>query len=164
MSPLYGESRDISFFEHINEELLTRIIEQKIGFYKISLENTKSNIYGESSEKIYLDPVLLNCLITRGDQATLDNEFGPDRSRSPLFAFLKQHLIDITLVPEIGDIIEWNGNYYEIDGLVENQLIVGKAPEYPYDQPYLSRFGNSLSIICSTHWTRVDKLNIKKSR
>lgn len=161
---LYGGSRDISFFQHINKELLERIIEQKIGYYKISLENTVSNIYGESSEKVYNHPVLLDCLINRGDQNNEDNEFGPDRTRSTSFAFFKQHLIDINLVPEIGDIIEWNGDYYEVDGWVENQLVVGKAPEYPYDQSYLSRFGNSLSMIVSTHWTREDKLNLRKSR
>lgn len=161
---LYGEHRDINFFEHINRELLERIIEQKIGYYKISLDNTISNIYGESSEKTYSDPVLINCLITRGDQTTRDDNFGPDRSRSTSFAFFRQHLVDINLVPEIGDIIEWNGDYYEVDGLIENQLVVGKQPEYPYDQSYLSRFGSSISIILNTHWTREDKLNLRKSR
>jgi len=161
---LYGEERDISLFRQINKELLERIIEQKIGYYKISLDNTVSNIYGESSQKIFSDPVLLNCLITRGDQNTKDDDFGPDRLRSVSFAFLKQHLIDVNLVPEIGDILEWNGNYYEVNGWIENQLVVGKQPDYPYDQSYLSRFGASLSIIVNTHWTREDKLNLRKSR
>lgn len=161
---LYGKNRDVSFFNHVNRELLERIIEQKCVIYKLSLDNTVSNIYGESTEKIYLDPVILNCLIIRGEQSTKDDDFGPDRFRNTSFAFFKQHLIDANVVPENGDIIMWMENFYEIDNIVENQLVVGKDPNYPYDISYLGNFGSSISIICSTHWTREEKLNIKKSR
>ena len=161
---LYGGSRDISFFNHINKELLEDVIEQVCSIYKISLNNTAANIYGESSEKIYADPVLLNCLITRGEQNTGDDDFGPDRKRSNSFAFYRRHLVDANIVPEIGDIILWQESYYEIDNLIENQLTVGKSPDYPSDTPYLNTFGKSWSIIAVTHLTREDKLNLKKSR
>ena len=38
---LYGANRDISLFRHLNRELLNNIIEQKVGYYKIILDNKK---------------------------------------------------------------------------------------------------------------------------
>ena len=67
---LYGANRDVSLFRHLNRELLNNIIEQKVGYYKINLEKSQANIYGESSKKYYNDPVLINCLIERGDTET----------------------------------------------------------------------------------------------
>lgn len=176
---LYGENRDISFIRHINRELLNNIIEQKCGFYKLSLEQTDSNIYGESNgKKTYNDPVLLNCLIDRGEQNASSGEEGVDINRDVKFRFLRDDLAGLSLstelnqdgkgftyniVPEIGDVILWNEDYYEIDTIVENQLFVGKDPSYSYSNN-TNNFGNSLSIIVSAHYTRPEKLGIGVQR
>ena len=69
---LFGSNRDFDLLVGINRELLKDIIEQEIGYYTLSLNDTQANIYGEALEKIYLDPVKLNCLITRGDYYEVD--------------------------------------------------------------------------------------------
>jgi len=160
---LFGSSRDISMFRNINRELLHDVIQQEIAYYKISLETTRSNIYGESSQKIYQDPVLLKTLVTRADIQTTDSDFGPDINRSLSFAFLRDDLKDIELVPLNGDIILWNEGYYEIHAVNENQLVVGKSNEYFFTE-YLNNFGSSLSIIVSAHLTRPEKLGIARQR
>jgi len=160
---LFGSSRDISMFRNINRELLHDVIQQEIAYYKISLETTRSNIYGESSKKIYQDPVLLKTLVTRADIQTTDSDFGPDINRSLSFAFLRDDLKDIELVPLNGDIILWNEGYYEIHAVNENQLVVGKSNEYFFTE-YLNNFGSSLSIIVSAHLTRPEKLGIARQR
>lgn len=160
---LFGSSRDISMFRNINRELLHDVIQQEIAYYKISLETTRSNIYGESSQKIFQDPVLLKTLVTRADLQTTDSDFGPDINRSLSFAFLRDDLKDIELVPLNGDIILWNEGYYEIHAVNENQLVVGKSNEYFFTE-YLNNFGSSLSIIVSAHLTRPEKLGIARQR
>lgn len=160
---LFGSSRDISMFRNVNRELLHDVIQQEIAYYKISLETTRSNIYGESSQKIYQDPVLLKTLVTRADIQTTDSDFGPDINRSLSFAFLRDDLKDIELVPLNGDIILWNEGYYEIHAVNENQLVVGKSNEYFFTE-YLNNFGSSLSIIVSAHLTRPEKLGIARQR
>jgi hypothetical protein len=160
---LFGSSRDISMFRNVNRELLHDVIQQEIAYYKISLETTRSNIYGESSQKIYQDPVLLKTLVTRADLQTTDSDFGPDINRSLSFAFLRDDLKDIELVPLSGDIILWNEGYYEIHAVNENQLVVGKSNEYFFTE-YLNNFGSSLSIIVSAHLTRPEKLGIARQR
>ena len=159
---LYGGQRDVALFRNVNRELLKNIITQEIAYYKIGLTETTVNLYGESSEKFYNDPVLLTCLITRGDQSYNDDDFGPDVKRDVSFAFLRDDLVDLGLVPEDGDIISWQESYYEIHQIVENQLVLGKSEQY--NMTNLSNFGSSLSIICNAHLTRAEKVGINRQR
>ena len=50
-----------------------------------------------------------------------------------------------------------------MDNLVENQLLVGKDPLYPYSDT-VDDFGKSLSIILTCHYTRPERLGIKEQR
>jgi hypothetical protein len=175
---LYGENRDISLFRHLNRELLNNIIEQKVGYYKINLDKTQANIYGESTKKTYNDPVLLNCLIERGDTDPKTDEFGMDVTRNMKFRFLRDDLAGIDLstelgadgkgftyniVPEVGDVILWNNDFYEVNNANENQLIVGKDPLYSYASQ-TDAYGSSWSIILECFYIRPEKLGITQSR
>jgi hypothetical protein len=175
---LYGENRDISLFRHLNRELLNNIIEQKVGYYKIILDKSLPNMYGESSKKIYNDPVLINCLIERGDTEPVTDDFGMDITRSMKFRFLRDDLAGIDLstelsadgkgfahniVPEVGDVILWNNDFYEVNNANENQLIVGKDPSYSYSSN-TDAYGSSWSIILECFYVRPEKLGIKQER
>ena len=161
---LFGRNRDVLLINSINRELLPDIITQQVGYYKVSLGASTTNMYGEATDKFLSDPVLLNCLITRGDQ-TWDaaNGYGPDINRTITFAFFLQDLKDQQVLPEVGDIIFWYENYYEVDGITENQYFVGKIPEYSYSTG-LNNYGSSISIICNTHLVPADKLGISIER
>ena len=160
---LYGGSRDISFIRHINKELINNIIEQQVGYYILDLSKTNSNLYGESLSKTYQDPVLVNCLIDRIDQAWTETEFGSDVTRTINVRFLRDILVDIQLVPKIGDIILWDENYYEIGSLIENQFVVGKDPSYSYSENNAD-FGSSISIIVSAQYIRPEKVGVNRER
>ena len=159
---IFGSQRDFGLIKKMNRALLRDIIEQEIGYYKISLEETQASIYGESTEKIYYNPVLLQCLITRGDQIYTTDDFGPDLTRTLSFAFLRDDLVDQNLIPEVGDIIMLNENYYEVDVVRENQFFFGKDNNYNYGRS--AEYGASISIVCDAHLTRTDKLNITQVR
>ena len=156
---LFGGSRDISLFNSINKELINDIIQTEIGYYKFALEKTTSNVYGESMGKMYYEPVRIACLIQRDDQSWSSDEFGSDIDQILNFRFLKDILKDINLVPQVGDILLFRNNFYEVDGTIENQLILGKDPDYAISTG-TTDFGNSHSIVVSTHQSRVEKLNL----
>lgn len=160
---LFGRQRDVLLVNSINRELLPDIITQQVGYYKVTLGASQTNIYGEAIDKFFSEPSLLNCLITRGDQTWTSDSFGPDTTRALTFAFFRQDLFDVEVVPEVGDIIFFYENYYEVDGVIENQYFVGKIPEYSYSEG-LDQFGSSISILCSTHLVPADKLGITKER
>jgi hypothetical protein len=159
---LYGGSRDVSLFRHINKELINNIIEQQVGYYKIVLQSTTSNIYGEALEKTYNDPVLVNCLIERTPPTWRETDFGTDVTQDITVRFLRDILVDIQLVPEVGDIVMWQDDYYEINGTIENQLVVGKDPAYTYTNN--ADFGSSISIIVTATFIRPEKLGLTKER
>ena len=181
---LFGEARDISFFRHINRELMGNIISQQCVYYKYDLGETKVNIYGESSKgKYFHPPVQLNCLIERSDQQYPENGLGVDFNWNIVFKFLRDDLLSrnecfnkdwqfnnvygADLVPEVGDIILYNEGYYEVDSTNAKQYFVGKDPSYPQldsngnnalNETDLANFGGNLSIICNTHYVPADKL------
>ena len=156
---LFGKSRDISLFHNLNNELLKDIIQTEVAYYKFALEQTTSNVYGESMGKNYYEPLKIACLIDRSDQAWSSNEFGSDINQSVGFQFLKNELKNINLIPEVGDVLLFRNNFYEIDGKIENQLILGRDPDYAISTE-TTDFGDSFSILVSTHISRVEKLNL----
>jgi len=160
---LYGKNRDVLLFQGLNTELLHKIIEQQVGYYKPVLDDTPANLYGEAQNKTWLGPVLIKCLLDRGEQEVVNDEFGVDRNRPLSVRFFRKDLVDANIVPEIGDAILWNEDYYEVDNLVENQLILGKDPSYPYSDT-VDDFGSSHSIILTCHYTRPERLGIKEER
>ena len=109
--------------------------------------------------KMYYEPVRISCLIDRTDQTWSTDDFGPDVDQTIGFSFLKQECRDVNLIPEIGDIILFRSNFYQADLRIENQMILGKDPDYAISTG-TSDFGNSFSILVSTHISRVEKLNL----
>ena len=159
---LFGSRKDFDLLVNINRELLKDIVEQEILIYKLSASETTTNIYGEALEKTFLEPVKLNCLITRGDQIVDIDEFGPDLGREASFACLKQDLEDITLVPEVGDIVMWHEDYYEVDTVRENQYFYGRNDKYNVERT--SGHGASISLVLDCHLTRADRVGIARQK
>jgi hypothetical protein len=160
---IFGSTRDFNLLTHIGRELLKNVIEQEVLYYKLSLEDTNVNIYGEGLQKVFSTYTKLNCLITRGDQVVSDDDFGPDLTRDVSFAFIRQDLVDLQIIPEVGDIVLWHEDYYEVGTVRENQLFVGRDSSYNLTE-YGSKFGSSISIIVDCHLTRADKAGIVKVR
>ena len=160
---IFGSTRDFNLLNHIGRELLKNVVEQELLYYKLSLEDTNVNIYGEGLQKVFSSYTKLNCMITRGDQVITDDDFGPDLTRDASFAFIRQDLVDLGIVPEVGDIVMWHENYYEVGTVRENQLFLGKDNSYNLTS-YGSRFGASVSIIVDCHLTRADKVGIAQAR
>ena len=61
---LFGRTRDVNLIKTINRELLGDVITQQASFYKVRLEETTFNLYGEAAGgKFYDGPVIFNCLV-----------------------------------------------------------------------------------------------------
>jgi hypothetical protein len=156
---LFGGSRDISLFNSVSKELINDIIQTEVGYYKFVLEKTTANIYGESMGKMFYEPVRIACLINRDNPIWSSDEFGSDVDQSVDFKFLKEELKDINLIPEVGDLLLFRNNFYEADEKIENQMILGKDPDYAISTG-TTDFGNSHSIMIKAHLSRVEKLNL----
>jgi len=159
MPSRYYSQKDRDTIKKFNQELIgdlsvgiDGIIYQPVIIYKISAYDTEVNMYGETAEgKVYNAGVQVSALVTADDQTTTTDEFGPDLAQIALFSFLRQTLVDISYVVEIGDLIDWNSGYWEISSISENQLVGGQT-------------GNNHSVVCNAFLARISSLNIERVR
>ena len=159
MASRFYPQKDIDTFDKFNKELVgdiysgkDGIIYQPVVIYKISAIDTETNMYGETSQgKVFKPGVEVSSLVTADDQTTTTDEFGPDLQQTALFSFVRQSLVDISYVVEIGDIIDWNSGYWEISSISENQLVGGQT-DYNH------------SVVCNTYLQRMSTLNIERVR
>ena len=166
---IFGSGRDISAFRHLNRELMGDVISQQCAFYKYNVERTVINMYGEAyNSKIYDGPILLFCIIDGKSQEYFKTDVGIDVRWPITFRFLRDDLVPINLIPDVGDIILYQERYYEVNNVANIQYLVGKNPDYPNEtnplNPGLANFGSNWSVICNTHYIPSDKVGITKER
>ena len=160
---LFGSSRDASLIRHVNRELINNFIDTEIAFYKLSLEATRANMYDEAKDKIYYAPMRINCLALKEEKAyTGDNAY--DSTRLGEFAFLRDDLKDKNIVVEEGDILEWDNEFYEIDGVGSSQYWTGRNPATDLGKNERGEFGLSVAVKVTAHVTRRNRLNIQEVR
>ena len=123
--PLFTPQKEIDFIDAINEELIDEIIGQAVDIYKISVDNVDENLYGESLTKYYDRGFRVNCLIMFNEPEILQEEQGADLNANIEMYFHRTTLKEAGFYPEIGDIVDWNDFYWEINSITEPQLISG---------------------------------------
>ena len=158
---LFGSERDAKFLASINAELLNAIIDTEIEFYKLVIEDSNSNIYGESINKTYYDVILIPSLITKEGKTSEMDDYGHSYTRTAQFGISRDILEKASFYPEVGDIIKWDNEFYEIDNVDANQYFAGKNPETWSNG---NKFGYSVSVLCDSHVTRQTPTNIRNMR
>ncbi len=123
--PFFTPRDDIKLFDAINEELIDELVGQTVDIYKVNLDDTESNLYGESTSKTFDVGFRVNCLIQFNEPETTMNEFGSDTNASIELYFHRNSLKDTDFFPEIGDIVDWNQFYWELNSVTEPQLVSG---------------------------------------
>jgi hypothetical protein len=146
---MYMKDRDVRLINSINRELINKVIDTTVNFFKLSLYNSKENLYGEALNKIYYPAVQVAGLIEHDDESVQSDEYGTDVTQTITVNLHRETLKDIELYPEVGDYIEYNNKQYEIDNIIENQFLAG--------QPLLNH-----SIICEAHLTNNSISTINK--
>ena len=147
--PFFVPQKEVDLFDAFNEELIDEIIGQTVDIYKISIENTEENMYGESATKYYDQGFRVNCLINYIEPEIEVNDLGPDLNTSIEMYFHRTTLSEASFYPEIGDIVDWNGYYFEMNSVTEPQLVAGHQ-----------NFKHS--IIVKAHRSRLSGLQIEE--
>ena len=159
MATRYYSQNDRDFMDRVNNELVgdltsnqDGIINQTIVIYQHSIQETKTNMYGEAAaDKLYKPGVQIAALITADDFDFNTDEFGPDLRQNATFAILRQSLIDADVRPELGDVIDWNLGHWEVSNMNENQLVGGD-------------YNNNWSVVLSAFLIRRSNLQIERVR
>ena len=105
--PFFIPQKEIDLFDSFNEELIDDIVGQTVDIYKVSLSDIEANLFG--------DP----------QTTDLDSGIGADVNGDIEMYFHRTALVESGFYPEIGDVVDWNGFYWEVNGTTEPQLIGG---------------------------------------
>jgi hypothetical protein len=147
--PKFILGRDVNFFKSIARELVDDVVQNTIVLFKINLNETKINLYGESVNKTWYAGVELYALLQKDAEISIYEGFGPDTTQNITFKVDRFMCEEKNTYPEIGDVIYFDGSYYEIGNTNEVQFVGG--------QPY-----NNFSIVCETFMVSKSNLNIEE--
>ena len=149
MAGRFWSDKDVEAIDQFNKELVEDVVATTCVLYSVSVKDTETNIYGEAKGggKNYKKPVKIPCLISHEDITYQTDEKGPSSNQACSFAFLRNKLVDLNVRPKIGDIINWNYAWFEINTINENKLLGGDV-EKNHD------------FIAVTHMTRRSKLGL----
>tara|TARA_R110000824_G_scaffold137260_2_gene301338 strand:- start:144 stop:611 length:468 start_codon:yes stop_codon:yes gene_type:complete len=123
--PFFIPQKEVDMIDALNEELIDDILGQYVDIYKVSLDDTSANIYGESQAKVYQTGFRVNCLISWEEPTYDQTDAGSDLNSNLELYFHRNTLDEANFAPEIGDICNWNNFYWEINNVTEPTLIGG---------------------------------------
>ena len=125
--PFFIPQKEFDLINSMNEELIDEVVGQSVDIYKVSVDNTEENMYGESTTKYFEVGFKVNCLILYNEPEIVQEDFGSDLNSSIEMYFQRENLASgsLNFYPEIGDIVDWNDFYWEINGTSEQQVFGG---------------------------------------
>lgn len=127
MSRLFLGSKELKFFNSITKEVLQKMVEQKIIYYSVSEEHTKSHrIYDESPSKTVFTPVEINALVLYNEPEQTNNDFTIDTVFKIEVYFHIDELQDRRIIPREGDFMKFLDKVYEIEKLTRPQIVYGQ--------------------------------------
>jgi hypothetical protein len=150
--PKFISERDVAFFRGLARELVDVVIENVCVLFKVNLNETRVNIYGEAMNKTWHSGVELYVLIDKEPDTAVYEGFGPDEQQNIVFKFDREHCREKNTYPQIGDIIFFDNSYYEIDNTSEVQFVGGMTG---------TNNENNWSIVCTTFMVSKSNLNIE---
>ena len=142
MAGRFLPQKDIDLITRVSKELVgdkqnnkDGLINQEVVIYKPSLQESMTNMYGESAggKKAYKNGVQMSALIDAQDFDYNQDEFGPDNNQTAT------------------DLIDWNYGYFEVGSINENQLIGGM-------------FNQNYSVVANTFLIRKSSIQIERVR
>jgi hypothetical protein len=178
--PKFFNARDLDFIKSIAEEVVDYVVETAVVLFKVSVGESKTNLYGESLGKVWYAPQTLMAIVDREPLNVQYEGFGPDRTQAVEFRFMRNRLrtetlpklrdVNGTLIPvgavqnsqygypEIGDVILFDSTYYEVDNVRENVLIGGQPAIYNQEEGVFE--DSNLQVVAFCHLVRSSTIQI----
>lgn len=129
-----------------------------VGYFKINLEQTVTNMYGESVEKWYYPPLEVKCLLERGDFSNPTDEFGVEIAQTLTVKIIRDQFLALNFIPEVGDIVTDQERYYEVDTLNTSIITIPGATSQNATPGQTA--GEIVMYTLTCHLTRTTKLNL----
>lgn len=163
--PLYNSKRDSKLLMSVNREVMHRISSVEVAFYKLDISTSEVNIYEEAELRSYNPAVRLYSQIIMDSKTPSMSEV-QDFERTISFGFLRDDVENLDVNIEEGDIIEYDGGFYEVDRVSNSNYWSGRNPRTALAVKLENqrKHGYVVSIVAECHLTRTNSLHIVDTR
>lgn len=127
MARLFITPREIDLVNDLTKELIKDVVGQKIYYYSISLTKTRINeLYDEAPEKVFENPVEINCLVNYKEPTYKTGKFGIDEMANIEAYIQDRDLIDKGIVIDVGDFFAYGDVFFEITSATKMKNLFGQ--------------------------------------
>lgn len=124
--PKFFGPNDIKTLQRMSKELVEQIIDTNVLYSKMNVSQTVQNFYGQSLHKQFSVPVSLQAMIYHNPPTYLF-DYQVTQQQDVQFKFLQTTLQDHNIYPQIGDVIIWRNQLWQITTITNEQLLAGRT-------------------------------------
>lgn len=127
MARLFITQREMSLINDIAKEIVKDVVGQKIYYYSISEIKTQiHDIYEESPDKIFDDPIEIDCMVKYQEQEIRTNQFGSEEFYNIECYIQKKDLLDKGIEVNEGDFFSYGSVFFEVIKSPTSSTIYGQ--------------------------------------
>jgi hypothetical protein len=133
MSRLFLTKREINFINDIAKEIVKDVVGQKVYYFPISeIKSKVHDVYEESPEKIFENPIALDAIVKYSPQTTKTDKFGSEKIYNIEVHVQSKDLIDKQIEILEGDFISFGETFYEILTSPDETILFGQIEHSGY--------------------------------
>lgn len=127
MARLFVTEREINFINDTMKEVVKDVIGQKIYYFPISeIKSRVHDVYEETPDKIFENPIEIDCLVKYQPQTVRANKFGSEQIYTIEAYLQKRDLIDKGIDLKEGDFFSYGDTFFEIVQAPLSDVIFGQ--------------------------------------
>ena len=127
MARFFITKREINFINDTAKEIIKDVIGQKIYYYPISeIKSKVHDVYEESPEKIFDNPIEIECLVQYQEPEVRTNRFGSEKYFKIEAYIHSKDLLDKGIEILEGDFFSYGSVFFEITQAPSTNVIFGQ--------------------------------------
>ena len=133
MSRLFITPREINFINDLAKEVVKDVAGQKIYYFPISeIKSKVHDVYEESLDKIFDDPIEIECFVKYEEPQTKTDRFGSEKYFSVTAYIQSRDLLDKGIEILEGDFFSYGSVFFEIVTSPGTNVIFGQIEHGQY--------------------------------
>ena len=127
MARLFITPREMNFINDISKEIIKDVVGQRIFYFPISEAKSKvHDVYEEAAEKIFDNPIEIDCLVKYNPQEISTGRFGSEENYTIEAYIQSRDLIDKQIEILEGDFFSYGTKFFEVVTAPTSQTLFGQ--------------------------------------